>query len=133
VAKSRRLAGNDLHPRQAVKACQDSERAARTERDAGLTEPWTAWTRRAVGTDIYQGFTDILNPPATRPPSPFLGHESILSPGMRTLIRLITSITSPVFFEDRVSMVFAPCSNRMRIDFNVCRRIVFMAPANRCG
>jgi hypothetical protein len=52
---------------------------------------------------------------------------------MRILIQLGTSITSPVFTEDRVSMVFAPYSNRMRIDFNASSRIVSMAPAHRRG
>jgi hypothetical protein len=86
-----------------------------------------------MGADLQQGFTDISNPRSNGRFSPFLSDWSILLSAMSILIQLSTGITSPVFIEDRVSMVFAPYSNRMRIDFNVSRRIVSMAPAHRRG
>ena len=82
---------------------------------------------------LQQGFTDTSNPCSTGPLSPFLSDWSILLRAMSILKQLSTNITSPVFIEDRVSMVFAPYSKCMRIDFNVSRRIVFMASAHRRG
>src|SRR6202041_25317 len=102
--------GNDLHPRQAVNAGQNIQCAASHQCDARLTKPWAARARRPMRTGLQQGFTDTSKPPSTAPLSPFLGGRSILSCAMRNLIQLSTSITSPVFTEDRVSMVFAPYS-----------------------
>jgi len=133
VPKSGGWPRNDPYPRQAVRARQLIQRTARGGRDARLAEPWAAGAWRPVWADLQQSFTGISNPPSTGALSPFLSDESILLRAMGILIQLSTSITSPVFFEDRVSMLFAPDLNRMRIDFNVCRRVVSMAPAHRRG
>ena len=132
MAKPGYVPGNDRDVRQAVNARQLLQCTARCERDARLTEPRTAGAGRPMWACRHQSPTGISSRKLFKV-SPFQNDESILYRHMSNLIHRSTGITSPAFTQGRVSMVFAPNPNRMRIDRNVPTRVIVMAPPNRRG
>ena len=132
MAKPGYVPSNDRDVRQAVNARQLLQCTARCERDARLTEPRAAGAWRPMWACRHQSLTGISNRKLFKV-SPFQNDESILYRHMSNLIHRSTGITSPAFTEGRVSMVFAPDSNRMRIVHNVLTRVIAMATANRRG
>jgi hypothetical protein len=126
MAKSGSRTGNYRHAGQAVTARQLLQCTARARRDTRLTEPRAAGAWWPMGACLQQ-FSKLFNI------SPSPSQKRIIYQAMHILMRRSTSITSPVFTEDRGSMLFAPYTNRMRIDFNVSGKVVSMPPAHRRG